>query len=301
MCSSAAIWSSIRWLYCARRSLTRVFLVARSALHSRRNRRPQNIMPGALKGFTRSAVSSTVNERSSSFGAEGDAHHLQVRGLGKGVSEAVDLAAQAQTFGQARGLFRGRDPAGDRGIDAHNVPGATRQVVGGLLKRPGVDLARGDRDVERSGEGPVGINVLVAQRHLEPLVAQLIEVTADADCVTQAVRPDRVDHQGNARPDLLPYGRAQLDVPRRVAPNVELDGAEPLLEPDLDLALEIGDRRVSQRACVRRQPVALGPEQLVDRKAGRATRKIPQRAVDERKRMWRHHQDADLVQALPVP
>jgi len=31
-------------------------------------------MPGALNGFTRSAVSSTVSERSSSFGAVGEAH-----------------------------------------------------------------------------------------------------------------------------------------------------------------------------------------------------------------------------------
>ena len=31
-------------------------------------------MPGALNGFTRRAVSSTVSDRSSSLGADGDAH-----------------------------------------------------------------------------------------------------------------------------------------------------------------------------------------------------------------------------------
>src|SRR5438309_2523008 len=124
-------------------------------------------------------------------------------------------------------------------------------------------------------------------------------MTADADGVAEAVGPHRVDHQGNAGSDLLPYGGAQLDVPHRVAPNVELDRAEPLPKPDVDLALEIGERRVSQRASVRGQPVPMGPEQLVDRKAGGATRKIPQRAVDDRERVRRHHQDADLVKALP--
>ena len=73
MCSSAEIWSSIRWLYCARRSLTSVFLDERSALHSRRNFSPHSAMPGAFKGLMRNAVSSTVSERSSSAGAVGDA------------------------------------------------------------------------------------------------------------------------------------------------------------------------------------------------------------------------------------
>src|SRR5205823_5195987 len=58
------------------------------------------------------------------------AHHLQIGGLSQRVAKAVDLAAPAQRLGQGGCFLGGRDPTGDGGVDAHDIPRAARQVVG---------------------------------------------------------------------------------------------------------------------------------------------------------------------------
>src|SRR2546426_909411 len=119
----------MRWLYWASRSLTSVFLSARSALHSRRNRKPQAAMPGALRGLTLSAETRLRRHPNRSVGLQLDliqhsgsvaahrhgvlevsavrdgAHDLEVRGLGQRVAEAVDLAPNAEPLCQCRGLL----------------------------------------------------------------------------------------------------------------------------------------------------------------------------------------------------
>ena len=93
-----AISSSIRWLYWARRSFTSVFLRARSAVHWRRNLIPHQAMPGALNGFTRSAVSSTVSDRSSSIGAVGEAQAKEWPGAIRPALPALARVATSFSF-----------------------------------------------------------------------------------------------------------------------------------------------------------------------------------------------------------
>ena len=138
----------------------------------------------------------------------------------------MDLAPHAKRLRQGRGFLGRGDAAADERVDAHDVPRASREVVGRLLEGTRVHLARRDSDVQRVGKRLVRGDVRVAQRHLEPFVAELVELAPDAERVVQAVRTDRVDHQREARPDLLPDRGAQFDVAIGVAPDVQLDGPE---------------------------------------------------------------------------
>ena len=164
----------------------------------------------------------------------------------------MDFAAKTQGLGERRGLLGRRDPAADHGVDTDDVPGTGGQVVGGFLVRARVHFARRDGDVERVGERLVRLDVLVAKRHLEPLVSELVQPATHANCVHEGVRTDGIDHESDAWPNLCANRRAQLDVALRVTPNVQLDRPETSLQPDVDLPLEIGERRVRQRARVRR-------------------------------------------------
>ena len=209
---------------------------------------------------------------------------MQVRGLDDGVAVADELHAEARRLRDLHQRPRGGRPAGERHVEPDRVPGRFPQDVGHEARVPDRVARRQDRDVgDRAPESPVPVEIEVGERRLEPPSAGVRARPSDQRRTVPVVPPLGVMHQREVGEPATDPAH-QLGVTYRVAPRVELHGAEPpRLEP-VDRG-QVGSLVVEERdRGVRRERTSVGgaTERRVERASRNATRQIPQRDVDRR-------------------
>ena len=126
-------------------------------------------------------------------------------------------------------------------------------------------LADEERNLCAFGEPAVCGHAELAHRLLVPAVACLRESVAEIDRIRQIESRGAVVHQVDVGPDVGPQALAEIGVAPRVTPGVELDRLEAELEALVgDLEVLLGRRERGRRG-VRRDGIAVGTEQPVDR------------------------------------
>ena len=202
-----------------------------------------------------------------------------------------------------RGLQHGGKAALIRDIAAQIVGGALGQPDRIGLQSAGGKLRRHDRDIQLLAQLDVVVDVLVRHRIFVPVVAHLLDRTADAQRIGVAVAPGGIEHQPEVIAHRLANRRAYLDVLIRIARRMDLVGAPAVCLERLRL-IDIG-RDVGQhlRARIGKDRSAACAHQRVYRQLGDLAAQIPQcsvhrpdRAVADNAR----HQSHGAVDALAL-
>src|SRR5438552_7138666 len=154
-----------------------------------------------------------------------DGHgHVEVGHVVERVAAVVDLEIHVEGLGEVRGLHEGRDAA----LHGH----VAAEIVRGLVNEPwreGGEPARRvlggqDRDGQVLLELDVAQQVVVGERVLVPVKAQLLDDLAHAEGLRVLVGPGRVEHDGEAVAHRAPDGATDLGIDDGIGGRVDLVG-----------------------------------------------------------------------------
>ena len=204
---------------------------------------------------------------------------MQVGDVVERVAAVVHLVFQVERLGEMRGLDQGGDAALDRDVAAQEVGGALKNP-GRVTVEPGLRvLGRHQRDVELLAQLDAVVDVLVGERVLVPVEAEVLDSAPDAQRHLVIVRPNRIEHQRVVVAGGAPHRLAHLDVLAPILRRMDLVRG-PAGGFELADLLDVGRRAfVHLRAGVGRHAQAIRTDELMDRHVGGLAGDVPQRDV----------------------
>src|SRR5262249_8835609 len=127
----------------------------------------------------------------------------------------------------------------------------------------------------------IGAEIKFAHRLLIPVEAVVLEDVAEPECRGEIPAGGAVEHQRRriARPAAKVY--AELRVLARVAPGMELEGKEALVDALLDVPLILFHRVPGDRGGIRRNAAVLAADHFPDGHPGDAGLDVPREEIDE--------------------
>ena len=159
--------------------------------------------------------------------------------------------------------------------------------------------SRDDRHARLGTQLAVAFEVSVEQRGLEPGEPERLEPPGGAGRLIARVALLDVEHQRETFARHGPVHRLDhRNIARRLAPAVELDRREALLQPSsavVDIGLCVGQERC---AGIGRYTVPCAAQELVEGQFGELAGHVPERDVDQRHRLW-HERGVERAQAIP--